>query len=261
MLNIVSCITSIPRRYNGSMPIKRTYAEMGDACATAHAMELIAEHWSYIVIRELFLGAKRFSELLDSARGITPAVLTTRLRELEVRGLIESKQLGAPARVNVYDLTSWGHELEPIMRELGRWALRSPGLPRDGGLTPDAAILAMRTMAPDRPLDPPLRLQVRLSDGRSRREISYTYAISWDMQGFSADRGEFSNPLTAIEANATMWADAIFNGADLPPEAVSGDAAQLARLREAMTGALAVRSRPETKVDDDEESVREGEHL
>ena len=224
-------------------------------------MELIAERWSYIVIRELFLGAKRFTELLDSARGITPAVLTTRLRELEARGLIMSKELGSPARVNVYDLTSWGHELELIMRELGRWVQRSPNLPRDGGLTPDSAILAMRTMAPDRSLDPPIRLQVRLSDSRSRRVIAYTYVINWDLQGFKADRGELRNPLTAIETDATRWADAIFNGETLPAEAVRGDTAQLARLREAMSGALAARSSPETKLGDDEESVREGEHL
>ena len=214
------------------MPIKRTYSEMGDACATAHAMELISEHWAYIVIRELFLGPKRFSELLDSARGITPAVLTTRLRELESRGIVTTSELSAPANVSVYDLTSWGHELEPIMRQLGRWAQRSPGLPNDGGLTPDAAILAMRTMAPIRPMSPPAQLQLRLSDSRGRRTIAYDYIVTWDGGGFQADRGKLTEPKTTVVADASVWAEVIFNGAELPADAVTGDLEPLGRLCE-----------------------------
>lgn len=218
------------------MPIKRTYAEMGDACATAHAMELISEHWAYVVIRELFLGPKRFSELLDSARGITPAVLTTRLRELNSRGIVTTSELSAPANVSVYDLTPWGHELEPIMRQLGRWAQRSPSLPDNGGLTPDAAILAMRTMAPARPMSPPVQLQLRLSDNRGRRNIAYDYVVTWDSAGFHADRGELSEPKTTVSADASVWAEAIFNGTDLPTDAVTGDSEALVQLFENFSG-------------------------
>lgn len=235
MLNISHSMQSILSRYHRDMPIKRTYADMGDACATAHAMELISEHWAYIVIRELLLGAKRFSELLDSARGITPAVLTTRLRELETRGIVEPKELGAPTRIRLYGLTTWGRELEPIMNALGRWAQKSPGLPQSGGLTPDAAILAMRTMAPDVRLDPPIELQVRLSDERGRRTIAYDYVLTWDERGLRAERGELTDPLTAVDVDATLWADAVFNGAELPPGAVSGDHDQVTRLCETMT--------------------------
>ena len=219
------------------MPIKRTYADLGDACATAHAMELISEHWAYIVIRELFLGPKRFGELLDSARGITPTMLTTRLRELEHRGIVTSRELGPPARVRVYDLTEWGRDLEPIMHALGRWAQRSPSLPEEGGLTPDAAVLAMRTMAPPHPLNPPVQLQLRLSDSRGRSEIAYDYIVEWGSDGFHADRGRLPSPGTRISTDATSWANALFNGAALPREAVQGDPKPLDRFIRSMSPA------------------------
>lgn len=212
-----------------TMPIKRTYADLGDACATAHAMELISEHWAYIVIRELFLGPKRFGELLESARGITPTMLTTRLRELEHRGIVTSMKLDPPVRVRAYDLTEWGRELEPIMHALGRWAQRSPSLPAEGGLTPDSALLAMRTMAPVHPLNPPLQLQLHLSDSRGRSEIAYDYFIDWGDGGFHADRGRLPEPSTQVSIDATSWANALFNGAPIPPGAVQGDPAPLER--------------------------------
>ena len=80
------------------MPIKRSYADHGDACATAHAMELLGDRWTYPIVRELMLAPKRFSELAEGVRGITPATLTTRLRDLQAAGLVERVELPAPAR-------------------------------------------------------------------------------------------------------------------------------------------------------------------
>lgn len=214
------------------MPIKRTYAELGDACATAHAMELISEHWAYIVIRELFLGDKRFGELLESARGITPAVLTKRLRELEERGIIESRMMRSPARVRTYGLSDWGLRLEPILQGLGQWAQDSPGLPQNGGLTPDAAILAMRTMAPDYGVDPPLELQLRLSDGRNDGRISYDYVATWDKGGFRVDRGELTDPPAFVDIDSSAWSEVLFNHVPLPADSVSGDREAVGRLLE-----------------------------
>ena len=52
------------------MPSRRRYADHGDACAAAHALDVVGDRWSVIVIRELMLGPKRFSELLACrARG------------------------------------------------------------------------------------------------------------------------------------------------------------------------------------------------
>lgn len=108
------------------MPVKRTYADHGDACAAAHAMELIGDRWTHPVLRELMLGPKRFGELESSVRGITPAVLSARLRELEASGLVEKVVLPPPARVAAYGVTAWARDLQPIFEQLALWAHRSP---------------------------------------------------------------------------------------------------------------------------------------
>ena len=112
------------------MPIRRSYADHGDACAAAHALDVVGDRWSVIVIRELMLGPKRFSELLACAHGATATTLTMRLRELEQAGVVNHVALPPPALVTVYGLTEWGLDFEPILQALGRWAQRSPALPR-----------------------------------------------------------------------------------------------------------------------------------
>lgn len=198
------------------VPIKRTYAELGDACATAHAMELVGERWSYPILRELMLAPKRFVELLLSVRGITPAVLTSRLRQLERAGLLRKITVPAPARVPAYELTEWGRELDPILQALGRWAQPSPTRTVEGcGLTPDATIQSMRTMAPPGPLHPPVELAVHLFDGRLSDDPGYDYRISWDDRGFIAERGTIPRPRTCIRADSSTWARVLYEGLPL----------------------------------------------
>src|SRR5829696_2385059 len=97
-----------------------------DACGTAHALELIGERWALLVMRELLLGPKRFSELRADLPGISANVLTQRLEGLEDSGILVRRRLPPPASVQVYELTPWGYESEPIFQALGRWAARSP---------------------------------------------------------------------------------------------------------------------------------------
>jgi DNA-binding HxlR family transcriptional regulator len=77
-------------------------------------------------------GPRRFSELRADLPGISANVLTQRLSELESRGLVRKAKLPPPASVQVYEATEWGLEAAPVMRALGRWAVRSskhdPGL-------------------------------------------------------------------------------------------------------------------------------------
>ncbi|MET0427394.1 MAG: winged helix-turn-helix transcriptional regulator, partial [Microvirga sp.] len=98
-----------------------------DACGTAHALELIGERWTLLVLRELLLGPRRFSELRADLPAISANVLTQRLKELEGRGLLRRRRLPPPASVQVYEATEWGLETAPLIREMGRWAARSPG--------------------------------------------------------------------------------------------------------------------------------------
>jgi DNA-binding HxlR family transcriptional regulator len=97
-----------------------------DACGTALALEFVGERWSLLVIRELLLGPRRFSEIRGGLPGLSANVLTQRLQGLEAAGILARATLPPPANVQVYALTPWGYEAEPIVMALGRWALRSP---------------------------------------------------------------------------------------------------------------------------------------
>src|SRR5919112_965904 len=122
---------------------KRRY---DDACGVAHALELIGERWAPLVLRELMFGPRRFSGLRADLPGISANVLTQRLGELEDRGLVRRTQLPPPASVQVYEATEWGLEAAPVIRALGRWAVRSPK--HDPGLFVSAVsiMMSMQTM-------------------------------------------------------------------------------------------------------------------
>ena len=128
------------------MTVVRSKRSYEDGCANAHALELFGERWALLVIRELMLGPKRFTDIRAGLPGISPNVLTQRLEELESASIAVRRKLPPPASVWVYELTDWGRELEPIMQAIGRWAVRSPtrrpGLP----LGVNSLILSLRTM-------------------------------------------------------------------------------------------------------------------
>jgi DNA-binding HxlR family transcriptional regulator len=134
-----------------------------DACGTALAMELVGERWSLLIVRELMFGPRRFNELRGGLPGISANVLTQRLDGMERAGIVERMRLPPPASVQVYALTPWGYESETAIKELGRWAVRSPK--HDPGLPLSAASLMMsfRTMyAADRVTDRDARIGFRL---------------------------------------------------------------------------------------------------
>ncbi|MES2698725.1 MAG: helix-turn-helix domain-containing protein [Pseudomonadota bacterium] len=117
-----------------------------DACGTAFALEVLGERWALLVVRELMLGALRFSDLRAALPGISAKVLTERLAGLEEAGVLVRKTLLPPGKAQVYELTEWGYFAEPAIQELGRWAARStmhdPHLP----LSPVSLMMSLRTM-------------------------------------------------------------------------------------------------------------------
>ncbi len=117
-----------------------------DACGTAFAMELVGERWSMLIIRELMLGGRRFSDIRASLPGISAKVLTERLAGLEQAGVLVRRKLPPPAATQVYELTEWGYLAEPAIQELGRWAARSPEHDPTLPLSPVGFMLSMRTM-------------------------------------------------------------------------------------------------------------------
>ncbi|MCR2835086.1 winged helix-turn-helix transcriptional regulator [Parerythrobacter lacustris] len=118
-----------------------------DACGTAYGMELVGERWALLVLRELMLGPRRFSDLRASLPGISAKVLTERLAGLEQAGALVRRQLPPPGKAQVYELTAWGYAAEPILQEIGRWAAMSSGHDPLLPLSPVSLMLSMRTMA------------------------------------------------------------------------------------------------------------------
>jgi DNA-binding HxlR family transcriptional regulator len=117
-----------------------------DACGLAHALELIGERWALLVMRELMFGPRRFSGLRRDLPGISANVLTQRLMELEERGLLRRRKLPPPASVQVYEATDWGLEAAPLIRSLGRWAVRSPAHDPERQVSPVSIMMSMETM-------------------------------------------------------------------------------------------------------------------
>ncbi|MEA2332632.1 MAG: hypothetical protein QOH58_2770 [Thermoleophilaceae bacterium] len=151
------------------MATARTY---GEACAAAHALDLVGERWALLVVRELLLGPKRFTDLRAGIVHASPNVLAQRLRELEQAGIVRRRKLPPPAGSRVYELTEWGLELEPVISALGRWGARSPCRPPEAAMSVDSHILAMRTMFdPAAAGDMSACFELRLGDDTFHAEV------------------------------------------------------------------------------------------
>src|SRR5215210_4378763 len=128
------------------MPETRHGRQYHDACGAAHALDLVGERWALLVMRELMLGPKRFSDLRASLPGISANVLTQRLEGLESAGVLTRRKLPPPAAAQVYELTPWGYEGEPVILALGRWAVRSPQHDPSLPLSAVSLMLSFRAM-------------------------------------------------------------------------------------------------------------------
>jgi DNA-binding HxlR family transcriptional regulator len=100
-------------------------------CPMAHALDLVGDRWALLVIRELMHGPKRYTDLVEHLPGIGTNILAARLRDLEGHGVVTRRTLPPPAASKVYELTDYGRELRPAMRELALWGARSLGPPTD----------------------------------------------------------------------------------------------------------------------------------
>jgi DNA-binding HxlR family transcriptional regulator len=129
--------------YDSAMAKRRTY---GDACGVARALDRVGERWALMVVRELLLGPKRFTDLRTALPKVSPDVLAQRLRELTELELVTKRELPPPAASVVYELTPRGQELEPVIHALGAWGARIPITPDDTRMSLDAHILSFRTL-------------------------------------------------------------------------------------------------------------------
>jgi DNA-binding HxlR family transcriptional regulator len=123
-------------------------------CPVAHALELVGERWSLLIVRELLKGPKRYTDLAAALPRIGTNVLAARLKDLEGCGVIAKRRLPPPTPAQVYELTPYGVALKPVMRELARWGLHSLPAPTDEdalvpGWLPDALDTFFAPVAPD----------------------------------------------------------------------------------------------------------------
>src|SRR5688572_22779601 len=122
---------------------RRTYRQY---CGVASALDVVGERWTLLVVRELLLGPRRYTDLARGLPGIGEGLLAARLRDLEARGLVGRRKLFPPASSVVYELTEAGRELEPILDGLARWGARWLGTPTDAdAIRPRWVMLAMKT--------------------------------------------------------------------------------------------------------------------
>lgn len=101
-------------------------------CAVARALEILGERWTLLVVRELLTGPKRYADLQAGLPGIATNMLTDRLRGLREAGLVVQRTLPPPAASAVYELTSRGRELKPVLTALGTWGRPLLGTRREG---------------------------------------------------------------------------------------------------------------------------------
>lgn len=191
----------------------RTY---DDGCGIAHALDLVGERWALLVVRELLLGPKRFSDLRAGLPGISANILSQRLRELDAEGIVEHTTLPPPAGVAVYALTPRGAELEPVVRALGAWGVRSPTLPRDAHLGVDSVILSLAAQLAH--TDPPATYELRLG--------AHRFAVRLHDGAVDVSRGPAERP-AAVIATTPRTLDAIVSGDRTLTDAVAAGEASV----------------------------------
>ena len=186
-------------------PSRRRYE---DACGAAHALDLVGERWALLVMRELMLGPKRFSDLRADLPGISANVLTQRLEGLEAAGVLVRRKLPPPASAQVYELTPWGYESEPIFQTLGRWAARSPQHDPTLPLSAVSLFLSFRTMLdPERARGLVARVGFRIG--------AETFLARLARGRIEVERGPLENVDVVFAGAAPAIAAAVYGGQPL----------------------------------------------
>jgi DNA-binding HxlR family transcriptional regulator/putative sterol carrier protein len=196
------------------MASKRSY---GDACGIARALDVVGERWALMVVRELLLGPKRFTDIRSGLPHVSPDVLAQRLRDLEQAGIVQHRRLPPPYASQVYELTTSGSALEPALIALGRWGgLYAPAPSDDMCMSLDAYIVSLRTLFDrGRAGDFAAGIELRFGDERFRVVIADGEV--------EADRGELPNADAIIDTDPTTLLEVLHGHRSLA-DALGADA-------------------------------------
>lgn len=115
----------------------------GQYCGVTTALELVGERWALLIVRDLLIGPRRYTDLKQGLPRIPTNILSTRLKELQETGIVRRLPM---AHGLAYSLTDYGQELEDVVLALGRWGFQAMGEPLDGDIvTSDSLTMALRT--------------------------------------------------------------------------------------------------------------------
>jgi DNA-binding HxlR family transcriptional regulator len=188
---------------------RRTYA---DPCGIARALDVVGERWALLIVRELSLGPQRFGQLREALTGVSPNVLSQRLRELEADGIVRRDTLPPPASVVVYELSERGKALGPILLELGRWGSSTP---RHEGreLGAVSMMIALQSMF-DPDTDDHVTYEVRLGDDH--------FGVAIADHRLVVSRGRPHDPVACLTTDITTLRTVVFLGTPVRAAEQSG---------------------------------------
>ena len=149
-----------------------TTRSYGQYCGLSTAVELVCERWALLIVRDLLVGPRRYTDLKQGLPRIPTNILATRLKELQEGGVI--RRVAPASGAVVYELTEYGRDLEPIVLALGRWGFRSMGEPKSGEIvTADSLTIALRTaFRPDVAASASLHCQIQAGAVELRAHVS-----------------------------------------------------------------------------------------
>jgi DNA-binding HxlR family transcriptional regulator len=159
-LSLSKFFLALPKLFSYPDGVAKRYDQY---CPIAHALDLVGDRWALLVVRELMHGPKRYTDLAAALSGIGTNVLAARLKELESAEIVTKRLLPPPAASRVYELTEYGQELRPALRELALWGARSLGPPTESnelfpGWLENALDVVLARLAPNG------RLEFRVGD-------------------------------------------------------------------------------------------------
>jgi DNA-binding HxlR family transcriptional regulator len=148
-LLLVICKLRLPFQ-NNKLYNRKVVRHYGQYCPMAHALDLVGDRWSLLIVRELLEeGPLRYTDLHCGLTGCGTNILAARLKDLERGGVVRRRRLPPPAASTVYELTEYGEGLRPVMHQLAHWGAQSLGPPAtEDALAPGWLAGALRIALP-----------------------------------------------------------------------------------------------------------------
>ncbi|MGB8939146.1 MAG: helix-turn-helix domain-containing protein [Streptomyces sp.] len=102
-------------------PADRSRRSYDQYCAAARALDAVGDRWTLLIVRELLVGPRRYTDLHADLPGVSTDVLASRLKDMEREGLTMRRRLAPPSAAYVYELTERGRALLPVLQALATW--------------------------------------------------------------------------------------------------------------------------------------------